>query len=94
MSVSWLAGYVSGALGIGGGILKVPTLNLWCGARCARRRRAASLIGVTAVASIPIHYANGYILPGHAASAVLGVPLGSQAGFWFGDRARARWLKR
>ena len=70
MSVSWLAGYVSGALGIGGGILKVPTLNLWCGVPLrAAAATSGLMIGVTAVASIPIHYANGYILPGHAASA-------------------------
>jgi uncharacterized membrane protein YfcA len=92
--VSCLAGYVSGAFGLGGGILKVPTLNLWCGVPMrAAAATSGLMIGVTAVASVPIHYANGYILPGHAASAVLGVLLGSQAGFWFGGRARARWLK-
>ena len=48
---------------------------------------------MTAVASVPIYYARGYILPGYAAAAVLGVLLGSRAGFWFGGRARARWLK-
>jgi uncharacterized protein len=94
LSVSWLAGYISGAFGLGGGILKVPTLNLWCGVPMrAAAATSALMIGVTAVASVPIHYANGYILPGHAASAVLGVLLGSQAGFYFRDRARARWLK-
>jgi uncharacterized membrane protein YfcA len=95
LSVSWLAGYISGAFGLGGGILKVPTLNLWCGVPMrAAAATSALMIGVTAVASVPLHYANGYILPGHAASAVLGVLLGSKAGFWFGERARARWLKQ
>lgn len=94
LGVSCLAGYVSGALGIGGGILKVPVLNVWCGVPMrAAAATSGLMIGVTAVASVPIHYANGYILPGYAAAAVLGVLLGSQAGFWFGGRARARWLK-
>jgi uncharacterized protein len=31
LAVSALAGVVSGSLGIGGGILKVPLLNAWCG---------------------------------------------------------------
>jgi uncharacterized membrane protein YfcA len=94
MSVSGFAGYVSGALGIGGGILKVPVLNVSCGVPMrAAAATSGLMIGVTAVSSVTIHYANGYILPGYAASAVLGVLLGSQAGFWFGNKARVRWLK-
>ena len=94
LSVSCLAGYVSGAFGLGGGILKVPVLNVWCGVPMrAAAATSGLMIGVTAVASVPIHYANGYILPGYAAAAVLGVLVGSQAGFWFGDRAPVRWLK-
>ena len=69
-------------------------LNVWCGVPMrAAAATSGLMIGVTAVASVPIHYANGYILPGYAAAAVLGVLLGSQAGFWFGGRARARWLR-
>jgi hypothetical protein len=94
LSVSCLAGYISGAFGLGGGILKVPVLVVWCGVPMrAAAATSGLMIGVTAVASVPIHYANGYILPGYAAPAVLGVLLGSQAGFWFRGRARARWLK-
>jgi uncharacterized membrane protein YfcA len=94
LSISALAGYVSGAFGLGGGILKVPALNVWCGVPMrAAAATSGLMIGVTAVASVPIHYANGYILPVHAASAVLGVLVGSQAGFYYGERASARWLK-
>jgi uncharacterized membrane protein YfcA len=94
LSVSWVAGYVSGAFGLGGGVLKVPILNTACGVPMrAAAATSGLMIGVTAVASVPIHYANGYILPDYAAAAVLGVLLGSQAGFWAGERARARWLK-
>jgi uncharacterized membrane protein YfcA len=94
MLISWAAGYISGAFGLGGGILKVPALNVWCGVPMrAAAATSALMIGVTAVASVPIHYAHGYIIPIHAAAAVLGVLLGSQAGFWFGERTPARWLK-
>ena len=41
MSASFLAGYVSGTLGIGGGILKVPVLNAWCGVPMRSPRRRA-----------------------------------------------------
>jgi uncharacterized membrane protein YfcA len=33
------------------------------------------------------------VIPPVAAAAVLGVLLGSRAGFWVGGRARAKWLK-
>ena len=51
------------------------------------------MIGVTAVASAPIYFARGDVIVPLAAAAVLGVLVGSRAGFWFGGRARAKWLK-
>lgn len=94
LGASFLAGSVSGLLGIGGGVLKVPVLNSWCG--IPMRAAAATsglMIGVTAVASAPIQYASGYIPPPMAAAAVLGVLVGARAGFMIGGRAKARWLK-
>jgi hypothetical protein len=94
LAVSFVAGNVSAAFGIGGGILKVPALNAWCGVPIRAAAATSSLmIGVTAVASVPIQYAHGFINPPLAAAAVLGVLIGSRAGLWFGDRARAKWLK-
>ena len=94
LAVSLVGGSVSGLLGIGGGILQVPALNAWCGVPLrVAAATSAIMIGVTAVASAPIYYARGNIVPPLAASAVLGVLVGSRFGFWFGDRARARWLK-
>jgi len=94
MLASLLAGAISGTLGLGGGILKVPILNAWCGVPLrAAAATSALMIGVTAVSSVPIQYAHGYIDPPLAAAAVLGVLAGSRAGFWFGGRARAKWLK-
>ena len=94
LAVSFIAGNVSAAFGIGGGILKVPVLNAWCGVPMRAAAATSSLmIGVTAVASVPIQYAHGYIIPPLAAAAVLGVLIGSRGGLWFGARARAKWLK-
>lgn len=94
LAASFLAGNVSAAFGIGGGILKVPVLNAWCGVPMRVAAATSSLmIGVTAVASVPIQYANGYVNPPLAGAAVLGVLVGSRGGLWFGSRAPAKQLK-
>jgi uncharacterized protein len=94
LAVSLAGGSISGLLGIGGGILQVPALNAWCGVPLrAAAATSAVMIGVTAVASAPLYFARGHVAPPLAAAAVLGVLVGSRAGFWFGMRARARWLK-
>jgi uncharacterized membrane protein YfcA len=94
VAVSLVAGFVSGSLGIGGGILQVPALNAWCGVPLrVAAATSAVMIGITAVSSAPIYYSRGLISPALAAAAVLGVLIGSRAGFWFGGRARAKWLK-
>jgi uncharacterized protein len=92
--VSFVAGMLSTLLGIGGGILKVPALNAWCGVPMrAAAATSAFMIGVTAAASAPIYYARGNIIPELGAAAVLGVLAGSRAGFWISDRSRAKGLK-
>ncbi len=94
MLAALAAGAISAGFGIGGGILKVPVLNAWCGVPIrAAAATGALMIGVTAVSSVPIQYALGYVKPPLAAAAVLGVLAGSRAGFWWGGRARAKWLK-
>ena len=94
LAVSVAAGFVSGALGIGGGILQVPALNAWCGVPLrAAAATSAVMIGITAVSSAPLYFARGDVSAPLAAAAVLGVLVGSRAGFWFGGRARAKWLK-
>lgn len=94
LGASVTAGFVSGLLGIGGGILQVPALNAWCGVPLrAAAATSAVMIGVTAAASAPLYYARGDISAPLAAAAVLGVLVGSRVGFWFGGRAKAKWLK-
>jgi len=79
---------------LGGGILKVPALNAWCGVPMrAAAATSAFMIGVTATAGAVIYYGRGQVVPWMAASTVLGVLAGSRAGFAIGLRARAKWLK-
>jgi uncharacterized membrane protein YfcA len=91
---SFIAGNISSLLGIGGGIIKVPVLNAWCGVPLrAAAATSAFMIGVTATAGAVIYYGQGQLVPGLAAAAVLGVQLGSWAGMRFGQHAPAKWLK-
>jgi uncharacterized protein len=94
LAASFLAGNVSSLLGIGGGIIKVPILNAWCGMPLrAAAATSAFMIGVTATAGAIIYYGRGQIVPVLAAAAVLGVQLGSWGGMRLGQRASAMWLK-
>lgn len=94
MVVSFVAGSVSSLLGVGGGILKVPVLNAWCGVPLrAAAATSAFMIGVTATSGAVIYYGRGEIVPWMAAAAVLGVLAGSRSGFALAARARAKWLK-
>jgi uncharacterized membrane protein YfcA len=82
--VSFIAGNVSSLLGIGGGFMKVPVLNAWCGMPLrAAAATSAFMIGVTATGGAIIYYGSGQLQPVAAAAAILGV----QAGSWLGLRA-------
>jgi uncharacterized protein len=94
VTASFLAGNISSLLGIGGGIIKVPVLNAWCGVPLrAAAATSAFMIGVTATAGAVIYYGHGQLAPTLAAAAVLGVQLGSWGGMRFGQHAPAKWLK-
>ncbi len=94
VAASFVAGNVSSLLGIGGGIIKVPVLNAWCGIPLrAAAATSAFMIGVTATAGAVVYYGHGLLQPALAAAAVLGVQLGSWGGMKFGAAASTKWLK-
>ncbi len=79
--ISFLAGIVSGLLGVGGGFLKVPAMTL--GMQVPIKVAAATsnfMIGVTAVSSLFVYFARGYVHPFVAAPVALGVGIGALAG--------------
>lgn len=79
--LSFLAGNLSGMFGIGGGIVKVPAMNLLCGVPIKAATATSNFtIGVTAVASAFIYYAHNQIHPVITSAAVLGVLAGSTIG--------------
>ena len=94
LAASFVAGNLSSLLGIGGGFIKVPVLNAWCGVPIrAAAATSAFMIGVTATAGAVIYYGRGQIIPILAAAAVLGVQLGSWGGMRFGQKTSVMWLK-
>lgn len=76
-----LAGMMSGMLGIGAGVLKVPTMDAAMGLP-AKASSATSnfMIGVTAASGAVTMYFMGYVNPLLTAPVVMGVFLGSLAG--------------
>jgi uncharacterized protein len=91
---SFIAGNVSSLLGIGGGVIKVPVLNGWCGMPLrAAAATSAFMIGVTATGGVIVYYVSGQLLPAAAAAAILGVQLGSWAGLHVSPRMPIRSLK-
>ncbi len=94
MAASFLAGNVSGLLGIGGGIIKVPIMTLLMGIP-VRAAIATSnfMIGITAATSAIIYYSHGHMDPTIAIPTALGVLAGAQIGTRVGGRLRSQKLK-
>jgi uncharacterized protein len=95
LAISILAGAVSGLLGIGGGIFKVPALNLVCGIPMKAAAATSNfMIGVTAAASAFLYYGRGEVRPALTAAVVLGVLAGSALGSIWNRRIRGRGARR
>jgi uncharacterized membrane protein YfcA len=91
---SLIAGAISGLLGLGGGIIKVPVLNAFCGIPIrVAAATSAFMIGVTAAASAFIYFGRGDVaLPMTAAIAIGALP-GSLLGARLSHKVETRSLK-
>ncbi len=79
--ISATAGLFSGLLGVGGGFIKVPAMNMLM--RVPMKAAVATsnfMIGVTAAASAFIYYSQGWVNPNFAAMVIIGVFSGSNLG--------------
>jgi uncharacterized membrane protein YfcA len=91
---SLVAGAISGLLGVGGGIVKVPVLNTFCGIPIrVAAATSAFMIGVTAAASVFVYYAGGHVALALAAAVALGALPASLLGARLSQRVEARALK-
>jgi uncharacterized membrane protein YfcA len=87
------AGIISALLGIGGGIVKVPIVNLVMGAPMHVATATSNfIIGVTAATGAYAYLFRGEIHPAVTGPVVLGVAMGAAAGARVSSRLSARWL--
>jgi len=92
---SFAAGNMSGMLGVGGGIIKVPTMNVWMGVPMKAAAATSNFtIGVTALAGAAVLFANGMIAPVLAATVALGVFAGAMVGPHLTKRTAGAVLRR
>ena len=94
LALMYLAGTVSGLLGIGSGVLKVPAMDL--AMRIPLKVSTATsnlMIGVTAAASAGVYFARGDVDPFIAAPVATGVVLGATAGSRVLAKADSRLLR-
>ncbi len=94
VAVSSVAGFVSAVLGIGGGALKVPVMNMVMGVpfRIAVAT-SAYMIGVTASASALLYLRRGLVDLAIAAPTVVGVLAGATVGTRWMPRVPVTWLR-
>lgn len=94
MAVSYVAGAVSGMLGIGGGPIKVPLMNVFMGVPLKVAAATSNfMIGVTAAASAFLYYRRGDMVVAVAAPLALGVLAGTVLGSRLAARVRSRWIR-
>ncbi len=96
VATSLVAGNISGLLGVGGGIINVPTMNLLMGVPLRVATATSTyMLGATAVASAILYYSRGQVDPLVAAPVALGVFLGSRTASRLAHRVRQdilRWI--
>jgi uncharacterized protein len=94
MAASMLAGVVAGLLGVGGGIIQMPVMNLMMKVPLKVATGTSNfMIGVTATSAAFVRYANGDIDPLIAVPTALFVFLGARAGAWLVPRTPNDRLK-
>lgn len=93
LGASGFAGVLSGMLGIGGGLVQVPVMNLIMKIPLRAAAGTSSfMVGMTSVATAAVFYANGRLDLSIVAPAMVGVLLGSSAGSALTKRVKVNQL--
>jgi len=94
LMVAYLAGMVSGLLGVGGGFIKVPLMDALMGVPLGVATATSNfMVGITGAASFFFYYNRGDIYPLIVIPTCLGVLLGAVLGVRLMMHLRAAWLR-
>ena len=95
MGASFFAGNVSGLLGVGGGVIKVPTMYLLMGVPLKIAAATSNfMIGVTASAGAFVYYARGEVDLFVSGATMIGVFLGALIGSRILHLIKTEYLKK
>jgi uncharacterized protein len=93
MGVGVGAGVISGMLGVGGGVVMVPAMNLLMRVPVkAAVGTSTFMVGITSVATAFVFYSQGFIDPTLVVPAIIGVFVGGQIGSRLTRRIKAQRL--
>jgi uncharacterized membrane protein YfcA len=93
LGVSGFAGVISGMLGVGGGVIQVPAMNLMMRVPVkAAAGTSAFMVGITSVATASVYYSRQKIDPTVVVPAMIGIFVGSQFGSRLTRRVQAQRL--
>ena len=93
MGVGVGAGIISGMLGVGGGVVMVPAMNLLMRTPVKAAVGTSSfMVGITSVATAFVFYSRGFIDPTLVVPSIIGVFAGGQIGSRLTRRLRAQRL--
>lgn len=95
MLLNMIAGMLAGLLGVGGGIVQVPVMNLVMGVPLKAAAATSSfMIGITATSAATVRYIHGDIDVLIAGPMVLCVFIGARVGAWLVPRTPTARLKQ
>ena len=95
LGLMYIAGTVSGLLGVGSGTLKVPAMDLAMGLPIKVSTATSNfMIGVTAAASAGVYFARGDVQPTIAAPVAIGVLVGALGGSRVLPRLRGQRVRQ
>jgi len=81
LGISGAAGVISGMLGVGGGVIQVPAMNLIMRVPLkAAAGTSAFMVGITSIATAFVHYSAGNVDPTVVVPAMIGIFAGGRAG--------------
>lgn len=95
MALCTAAGMISSMTGVGGGMVKVPLMNLYMHVPMKAASATSSyMIGITAFSGAITYFLGGQVLLEYAAGIAIGAFLGSLAGTALARRINARHLRK